>query len=364
VHPHLPRTLDSRLKAYDPSGRWRTWWADASGEPLILGDRVASSRKPPAHPLPAAVTSPGSSVGINVGGHYLRVVVVQDGQLSAVETVRLGTGSASSLLNSTVKDFLDLVALERRVSHPRCVGIAWSAPRTSLGLRAMSTQMLSVGEIGQLLHRGVVDATLSLHWDCPVFSWNDGEAVAAAECAARDKPIRRPLLVLKLGTSFASGLATTQGVCALPLQLAKCVLRAKPLRSYEHPAVGLRGTARDLIGAEPITTTYRAMAYRPTASYSDYCDAVLAGDPIALAIAHATVAALAELVRMVSLLWAPVTLVLSGKNLEAPGFQEHITHTLRRRLRRTAPRVIVDNPVCSTDTSAALGAVLLSLARL
>lgn len=221
--------------------------------------------------------------------------------------------------------------------------------------------MDDAGELAALLHDGRIDMVLTRELELPVHSWNDGEASAAAEALAESPGSDRPLLVLKLGTSMASGLATGEGVSALPMQLAKCRLKQLPLHEYAHPATGLSGTARDLIGAECLTRAYREELHDPQATYEDFCAAAEHGVPVARRLLCDAVAAVVELAEFVSALWSPVQLVVTGKNLEKSDYRVVFARHLRDRLNAVSARAILREARCDHDLVAAIGAIGLSL---
>src|SRR5262249_39486006 len=151
----------------------------------------------------------------------------------------------------------------------------------------------------------------------PVRSWNDGEAVAAAEAAFADRIRTRPLLALKMGTSMASGLATGDSVIALPMQLAKFSLCVRPRIAYTHPITGMRGTARDLIGAEAIEKTFKHAMNDKSLTYRDYCEAVVRGNAVARELAIGAIEAIAEIAEAIASMWSSgIDLVVTGTNIQ------------------------------------------------
>lgn len=358
--PCLP-ALAEYIDRLDPAGTWRSWWAAAAGQQVELVDIDQITVAPPCHPLPKTLARSGRCLGINVGGHYLRLAWLTNGVVEHSATIRLGSGRQSVLARATVNDFVNMVESERCVTGLTNIGIAWSAPRTPLGLRAMSILMDNAGELTDLMHSGRIDAVLTERFDVPVFSWNDGEAVVAAELMAGSHDSCRPLLALKLGTSMASGVATADGVSALPLQLAKFVLAKQPQCEYEHPQIGLFGTARDLIGAESILSTYRTLMAAEGATYEDFCKAAVAGVPIALRLVRDAADAITEITSIISGLWSPVDVVVTGKNLEREDYRSLFTREVCNSLSTAGAVASLREPGCDHGLVAAIGAVYLSI---
>ncbi|MDR6979042.1 hypothetical protein J2X68_005776 [Streptomyces sp. 3330] len=356
----------SALERVDPTGSWRNWWHQASGVPVRLSDGASVPGATPVHrfsPLEGGA-GPDPLLGINVGGHYLRLVRVCGGTVVGSREMRLGTGHESALSGISLRSFVELLTGDELSHEVQGVGIAWSAPRTSIGLRAMSILTEVGGEVFDLLDAGELDNALTKALGCPVLSWNDGEAVAAAEALARPPGEGRSLLALKLGTSFASGLALgTHQVSALPLQLAKCLPTSPPLECFAHPMTGLHGTARDALGAACVTEAFRRLADLPQADYEDYCRAAVRGHPVAMRLARSAARVVAELAHLVRNLGSPVDLVLSGRNLRQLPYRQMFTGLVRRELALHPSGVTLLDPAGDVSLSAALGAAALSRAH-
>jgi predicted NBD/HSP70 family sugar kinase len=362
ISPPSLEAVGKELDNLDPSGSWRSWWLSAAGESLTLVDRENDTVPIAYLAQPTSLAHTGRCLGLNVGGHYLRLVWLNAGVVVDATTIRLGTGERSVLSNGTLDSFVELLHRECSLKDMSAIGIAWSAPRTSLGLRAMSILMENARELGELVHSQRIDNELTEKLDVPVASWNDGEAVVAAEYFF-GAPRSRPLLALKLGTSMASGIATSAGVCSLPMQLAKCLPEAEPHRKYSHPQTGTRGTVRDMVGADPLVRTYRSLSGDNVATYEDFCAAAVAGAPIATDLVNSATVAIAELVNFVSALWSPVDVVVTGKNLEQEDFEQLFAAGLKRRLCSNTYPVSLLKPACDPNLVAAIGAVCLTVGR-
>ncbi|MGX5214310.1 hypothetical protein ACWKT3_37440 [Streptomyces violaceus] len=354
------------LERLDSRGSWRAWWHRAAGEPVELTDGTPSRLPTPVHHFSPFEGEAGAApqLGINIGGHYLRLVRIHRGEVVGSREKRLGSGRQSSLFGISLRSFLEMLTGDELAHGVRGVGIAWSAPRTRVGLRAMSILTEGGGEVVGLLDTGELDSVLTKALGCPVYSWNDGEAVAAAEALARPGVRDRPLLVLKLGTSFASGLALgTHEVSALPMQLSKCLPRTVPPQRFAHPMVGLHGTARDALGAACVTETFRLLTGRPRADFEDYCLAAVRGEPVATRLARSAARTVAETAHFVSGLWSPVDLVLSGRNLRQLPYRQKFTGLVRHELALLPSGITLLDPVGDVNLSAALGAAALSRAH-
>jgi predicted NBD/HSP70 family sugar kinase len=362
VSPLPGEALECQLNRLDPEGLWRKWWLQAAGEAVSFTSVAQRRYPPPEHRLPSDSASATKCLALNIGGHYVRIASMVGATVLTTDSIRIGTGTDSLLSGATLDKFVRILDLEERARSVECVGIAWSAPRTALGLRAMSLQMSSVGDVAPLLHAGDVDEILSKRCGRPVMSWNDGEAAAAGEFAAQPRS-DRSLLVLKLGTSFASGLATLTGVSSLPMQLAKCVLRVKPLIAYEHPVVGLRGTARDLLGAQPLQRTYRTITGNSTASYDDLCLAATHAEPSGTRVVRRSARAIAELAALISDIWSAVDVVITGKNVAAVGFRDLLLGYVTEELSAIEVPAQLLAPLVEPDMASAVGAGLLSISR-
>ncbi len=351
----------SAVERLDPRSTWRDWWASTSGEPVAISDNCPARRGTPYFPWRKPDHARGRCLGVNVGGSYLRLVWLVNGSVDEEERVPLGAGEGPSA-DGRVRDLVSLLTVPRRSRGLDCIGIAWSAVRTPSGLRSTALRAAGAERIAGLLDRGALDAVLTEGCGVRVRSWPDGEAVAAAEAVARRPARQRSLLVLKLGTSFASGLVTEDGVCGLPLQLAKCLLAVRPVREYQHPSVRLPGTARDLLGAQSIERSYREASGIRDATYADFSRAVPRSDPVALYIAQRSAAAIAELTDLVGSMGAPVDLVLTGQNIEDQGFRAFLYHQTDQLLRDRPWDTQRCDPSWDVDIAAAVGAVSLSLA--
>jgi predicted NBD/HSP70 family sugar kinase len=349
-----------RLTELDPSAEWRGWWGHASGARVSVSDKPIERASVPMRPLPKSMRGSGKSLGINVGGRYARLVWLQDGQAAHVERIDLEGVDDVAHVRGSVKALARFICHHDVSKDLQFIGIAWSAPRTALGLRAMSLQMRRVGEAADLLDAGQLDAILTGLCGCPVRSWNDGEAVAAAEANLRPGGSGGALLVFKLGTSFATGLAVGSNVCLLPMQLAKCVLLVRPIREYSHPSVGLKGTARDLIGAESIERTYAELSGVRDASYEDFCQAATREDDVAMNILAGEAAGLAELCETVERIWRPVEVVATGRNVSDSDFRELLYRYFTTALCSRGLRTTLTSPVCDVDLGAAMGAAILT----
>ncbi|MFE9763496.1 hypothetical protein ACFYPC_03000 [Streptomyces sp. NPDC005808] len=359
--------VSEALERLDPTGSWRAWWHRAAGEPVELTDGAPSRLLPtPVHGFRpfGGEGDAAPLLGINIGGHYLRLVRIHRGEVVDSREKRLGSGRQSSLFGISFRSFLEMLTGDELTHDIRGVGIAWSAPRTRVGLRAMSIVTEGGGEVVGLLDTGELDSVLTKALGCPVHSWNDGEAVAAAEALARPGGRDRPLLVLKLGTSFASGLALgAHEVSALPMQLSKCLPRTVPPERFAHPMVGLHGTARDALGAGCVSETFRLLTDRPRADFEDYCLAAVQGDPVATRLARSAARTVAETAHFVSCLWSPVDLVLSGRNLRQLPYRQKFTELVRHELALLPSGITLLDPAGDVSLSAALGAAALSRAH-
>ncbi|MEU2901031.1 hypothetical protein ACWC4E_32860 [Streptomyces sp. NPDC001273] len=359
--------VSTALERADPTGSWRDWWHRAAGEPVRLSDDAPTTRAVPVHRCgpPDGKTGPDPLLGVNIGGHYLRLVRVRRGAVVGSREKRLGAGRGSSLFGISLRSFVELLAGDELARGVRGVGIAWSAPRASVGLRAMSLLTEGGGEVVDLLDTGELDSALTGALRCPVLSWNDGEGVAAAEALARPPRQGRPLLALKLGTSFASGLALEdRRISALPMQLAKCLPSTPPPRRHAHPMVGLHGTTRDTLGAACLTESFKLLSGLPRADYDDYCLAAVRHHPGAMELARAGARTVAELTHLVSTVWSPADLVLSGRNLRHPPYRHLFERLVRHELDTFPSRPTLLAPAADLNLSAALGAAALTQAHI
>jgi predicted NBD/HSP70 family sugar kinase len=352
----------SAVKRLDPRSTWRDWWASTSGEPVAVSGSCPARRQTPYFPWRRPDHARGRCLGVNFGGSYLRLVWLVNGSVDGEELLSLSADEGPLARGSRVRDLVALLTGPKRSRDLQCIGIAWSAVRTPSGLRSTALQAADGGRIAELLDRGALDAVLTKGCGVRVRSWPDGEAAAAAEAGARNQVGRRSLLVLKLGTSFASGLVTEFGICGLPLQLAKCLLAVRPAREYRHPSVGFPGTARDLLGARSIERSYGAASGIRDATYADFCQAVSLSSSVAVDIARRSAAAIAELTDLVGSIGGPVDLVLTGKNIEDQGFRDFLYRQTDQLLGEGPGGTQRFDPSWDVDIAAAAGAVSLSLA--
>lgn len=346
----------------DPSRDWRNWWIRAAGVELSIGPYEGGHRQIPTFALPPSPSVTGCTLGINIGGRYARLVWLRDGRIDAVRRVDLARADDDAHVKGDVQELARSIVEHPESKYVKSIGIAWSAPRTAKGLRAMSLQMQRIGEAADFLHTGTLDDILSGFCGCQVRSWNDGEAAAAAEAVWRPGDENRSILVFKLGTSFASGLARGSTIYSLPMQFAKCLLAIKPIQIYTHPSVGLRGTARDLLGAEPIERTYRNLSGDSSTSYDDFCHGVVVGEDVALLIIEKAADGLANLVEIAEDIWSAVDVVVSGNNVRNPEVADTLYQSARRAFARRSLNSRLLQPVCDVDLSAAMGAAMLSCA--
>jgi predicted NBD/HSP70 family sugar kinase len=211
-----------------------------------------------------------------------------------------------------------------------------------------------------LLREGNLERQLEKRWKCAVSSWNDGLAVAASQvCADPDRPPRTQL-VLKLGTSLAAGLVRDGKVVDLPLEMAKCLLDVQPLVSYEHPTVGLRGTARDLIGADPLVATYRKLSHRPDATFADLEEDALASRAEARRLLERAARGVALLARLAQSLWRDLELVVTGRNISDRRIRDLFLKSVRDDLERVAGGIPIRSSAGDPDLSAAYGSAILA----
>ncbi len=325
------RCLEAALDALDARGGWRAWWYRESGERVSLTDSRVEGLPVPLFRCDSTLAGTGRCLGINTGGTYLRRVWLDDGNISAAESVRRGGARRSPL-----------PGLER-LRGVRQVGIARIAARTRRGLTATPPDEVLGGMLG-----------------CPVRSWNDGEAIAAAEAVSRPPGDRRAMLVLKLGTSMAGGIVAPGGVCGLPLQLARCIPSAAPISAFEHPRVKLRGTVRDLVGAGPMTDTYRLLTGRPAATYAEFTRAAVKGDPEATRILMGAAAAITDVSRLMSSFWSPMDVVVTGRSLRNEAYRGILHEMLAARFGMLDERLALLEPAADPDLGAAVGAVVLT----
>lgn len=351
-----------RLEDLDPTGEWRAWWTRAAGTRPTVIDRPVDAKPPPTQTLNYRASSTEMTLGVNVGGRYARLVWLQGNRIVAERSVDLEQSDYGRHVRGSVRDLAEFFRRHDESKYLACIGIAWSAPRTALGLRAMSLQTRRLGEAAELLHAGTLDETMAKICGCEVQSWNDGEAVAAAEATWRAE-LSRPMIVFKLGTSFASGMVTNNAVSLLPMQLAKCLLSTQPIRAYRHPSVGLRGTARDLLGAEPIEATYRELTKKGAATYDDFCGDVGRGEPLADEILARAASALAELGGIIETTWLEVDIVPTGRNVQDLLVRARLYEHLVKALKARNAKSMLSPPVCDVDLSAAIGAAVLAYSR-
>jgi predicted NBD/HSP70 family sugar kinase len=361
----VARAIDAVRRRADDFPAWRRWWTQAAGVSPGLRQEPVTLRRMPLHRYDCAEQYGGIAVGLNVGGTYVRVAWIERGEILDQRVARLDSSSLSSGQSSATRALRELIGMTvARVRGVESVGIAWSAPRTAAGLRGLSLQMSRLGDIGSALDDGTLDEDLTTFAGRPVLSWNDGEAIAAAEGRASGERVgARCTLAFKLGTSFAAGVAVPGGVVSLPLQLAKCLVYTLPIRKYQHPATGMWGTARDMVGAESIERTYGDLRRRST-SYDGYCRASVQGQPCARSILLQSVSALAELIAMVESIWGALDVVVSGRNVIDPAYEALHNEMLAEQLRSRAVRASLAPRKYDVDLGSAVGAALLSQSTL
>lgn len=355
--PQARAPVADALDRIDRAADWRSWWSEAARESVRLTDHPGSPAAVPTHRIRSWQAVSGPLLGINIGGSYMRFVRVEDGDVISSQEA-----AVDSLRGVTFERFSAALASHELARDVRSVAIAWSAPRTKVGLRAMSILTQGAGEVSDLLDSGQLDARLTAALGRPVDSWNDGEAVAAAEVMYGGVRNGRPLLVFKLGTSFASGLAVDAArVVALPMQLSKCLPGTALVRTFAHPMVKLNGTARDALGAECLTKAFRLLSGRTEADFADYCATVAGNDSACLRLARTSAQVIAELADLVSRLWSPVDLVLTGKNLQEAHYRDTLATLTRQELANRPGGMFLRESDGDVSSSAALGALALSL---
>ena len=333
--PRARKGLWAGLEEIDRANEWRDWWHALSDQRIRLVASPVPRRPVPVIPIvepdPSAIT-----VGINVGGHYLRVVRCRGASIECAKTERLGTGS-ESLADRGVAGIEALA--DELVDGAEAVGIAWAAPRVD----------------------GRTQERLSQAWGCPVSSWNDGLAVAASEVQVAPVGAGRSSLVLKLGTSMAAGVATDDGVVDLPLEMAKCLVETEPIRIHRHPTVGLVGTVRDLVGADPLTATFRTVSGRRRGRFDEFLRTALE-EPQSEAriMLRKAAAGVADLARLGRRLWELGEVVLTGRNLANQRLRDLFLAMVNEDLQRSGSDVSSRAGGLDPDLSGALGGALLA----
>ncbi len=357
----IPRSVNARelsdaIDELDVHGTWRQWWERVSGAPLSLGHRVPPHVATPWDRLPREDSSsrPVRALGVNVGGTAARAVEMLALDRSPEPRSITATKALSGL---TLSQFASLLGEPGQYDR---IDIAWSAPRVNARLVPESIGLQGVGEIAECMARGSLDEQLSSVCGCTVTSWHDGAAACAGEEWARNAVHGRPVLTLKLGTSFAAGLAWDGRVCGLPMQLAKCVLPGQPCPGFQHPIVGIRGTARDALGAQSIGNSYTSAS---GTGFQAFERGVATGDPAALELVRASAGAICELIELVGRAWPLPDLVLTGQNLDAPAFAARLRDEVRRESTRRALDFRLLDSRLSFSGVAAIGAVVLGVGK-
>src|SRR5215470_9638498 len=286
--------------------QWARWyWGNAGG---TLQATPPQRRQPTMHPLPSTLKGSGKLLGVNLGGSYVRIVLVEDGLITQSKSVPANVNGWP-----TLDDIPEGV---------RGVGIAYQESRA-----------------GQVLPA----------FDVPVTFWADGQAAAAAEAV---KPVERPTLVLKLGTSIAAGLATHHGVCVMPFRLARFTALTEPPVPFTDPGTGTTGTLGGLLGAGQMARTFTALRGRP-GTFLDLCQAAANNDPAAEKTICLAAHGIAETTTFLNLFWPDLELVMTGKNVEPEPFGE----CLREAVCRVG--VPCKPPSAVVDLCAAIGAIVL-----
>lgn len=353
----LVPSLEAQLELLDGTRRWRNWWHEASGRDLKFSHTPINRQAPPMVTL-SPFRPERVAVGINVGGHYLRVVRCRGREIECSRSVRLGSGRDSLLADLGLAGLAGPV--QGMLDGAMAVGIAWAAPAVESRARPLSMQTRASAEMAAMLREGDLERRLAKRWKCAVSSWNDGLAVAASQACSEAESTSRTQLVLKLGTSFAAGLVRNGKVIDLPLEMAKCLLDAQPLISYEHPTVGLRGTARDLIGADPLVATYRKLSHRGNATFADLQrDALASKAEARLLLVHAA-RGVAMLARLAQSLWRDLELVVTGRNISDRRIRNLFLTLVRDDVERIASGISVRSSVSDPDLSAAYGSAILA----
>jgi predicted NBD/HSP70 family sugar kinase len=351
-------SLAAELELLDSTKRWRNWWREASGTELEFSPTPVERLEPPTLALgqPDRETI---TVGINVGGHYLRVVRCRGKVIERSHSVRIGSGTSSLLSDLGLAGLADPV--QGMLDGVTAVGIAWAAPSVERHVHPLSMQTRVSAEVAALLGEGNLERQLARRWKCAVSSWNDGQAVAASQVSADADRAPRSQLVLKLGTSIAAGLVRDGEVVDLPLEMAKCLLDVQPLLSYEHPTVGLQGTARDLIGADPLVATYRTLSRREDATFADLQqDALASPRAEARLVLERAARGVAALARFAQSLWRDLELVVTGRNLSDRRVRDLFLALVRDDLERTTSGIPVRSSSNDPDLSAAHGGAILA----
>jgi predicted NBD/HSP70 family sugar kinase len=300
------------------------------------------------------------ALGVNVGTTAIRAVEVfalndvAEGEARAITATR-------SLNHMTRREFASLLGEPEQYDR---VDIAWSAPRINGRLVPESTGLRDVGEIAVSMARGSLDEQLSELCRCKVSSWHDGAAACAGEeWAARRTEHDRPVLTLKLGTSFGAGLVREGRVCGLPMQLAKCLLPGRSRSTWQHPIVGIEGTARDALGARGIGNAYATRSGGTGVGFQEFVGGVADGDPVAVKLVRASAETICDLLEFVGRMLPLPDLVLTGQNLEASAFNARLRDEIwSESARRGLDFGLLDSQL-SFSGVAAIGAVVLGVGK-
>ncbi|SDE37678.1 ROK family protein [Glycomyces harbinensis] len=356
VDPPLVPELKAELLRLDPGSTWARWWSKHSGSDLRV---VAGKKKPAVLPLiRRREQSPsGRVVGVNIGGHNLRTVFLEDGKMLDSRRLRIGSGQISRLANITLRDLVSL--LDISAFGPEKVGIAWSAPRVNGSLRSSSIQLENAGEVGRLLDLNEIDSALSQELRCRASSWNDGEAIAAAEISNRSTDGKGQVLSIKLGTSIAAGFSIGSDIVSAPLQLSKLLLRASPMVEFDHPIIGVRGTSRDVLGATSLAQAYQAITGASGTSYKDYCELTVAGDPVATELTRRAAAGIAEIAQVMTDAFGSFQLAVTGDNISDEVYSAVFERFLTAELANVRG-VRLLSPGIDSSLGAAIGAAVLA----
>ncbi|MFL6055008.1 MAG: hypothetical protein ACJ72W_19155 [Actinoallomurus sp.] len=145
------------------------------------------------------------------------------------------------------------------------------------------------------------------------------------------------------------------------MQLSKCLPGTALVRTFAHPMVKLNGTARDALGAECLTKAFRLLSGHTEADFADYCATVAGNDSASLRLARTSAQVIAELADLVSRLWSPVDLVLTGKNLQEAHYRDALATLTRQELANRPGGMFLRESDGDVSSSAALGALALSL---
>jgi predicted NBD/HSP70 family sugar kinase len=351
--------LRDGLHRIDPHGRFSAWWAGIAGTPLELVADPPPVLPIPYHRLARGFPASGLLVGVNVGGGHLRVVHVRDGSVTTERSIPLRARGRGLLSGARLADFAELVRIGLP-GVPDRVGVAWSAPRIGGRLHPESLATSDTGELREAMQAGDLDARLSAVLGCPVSSWHDGEAAAAGELVAAPDGESGELLALKLGTSVGAGLATSQGVCALPLQVSKSLVGPITPEGLPHPLVGLRGAVRSTVGAQALGQLFTG---RPEPAWDDFgrfCAALGHRQSRAVGLAARAAKVLEGVAGLVREVWPTARVILTGKNLECAALRDELLRNLSASVLSSQAGPGGRFGVLDPDFASALGAVALA----